>query len=478
MMKGTHFFVLALLTFALSSCFNACKKDLPVYHPDDTTTTGIDTSPDFAVRYSDHTGWTYNQNVYEVNVRQFTPQGTFNAFKTHVPRLSEMGVGILWFMPINPIGVENRKGTLGSYYSVQDYEDVNPEYGTKADFKSLVHTIHQNGMYVIVDWVANHTSWDNVLTYKHPEYYLRTSTGDFQSPPGQDWTDVIQLDYSNPDLQDYMITTLKNWVIEYGIDGFRFDYVSGIPDAFWQKATRELKNLKADIFLMAEGEGVKYHTMGFDMDYCWALQGWDVGLMRQIYEGSKKVYNLNSFLDQEKTNYMPDKYHMYFTSNHDENSWHGTEFEQLGVSHQAFAVLTETLWGMPLIYNGQESAMNKRLNFFEKDNIPWGTYIYADFYSKLNHLRDTCQALWNGNKGPEPIRVNTTLDEKIFAYSRTQGNSKVIVILNLTGTQNAFNLTDDTHAGVYTNLFDGGKTTLSKANALTLKAWGYLVLVK
>lgn len=468
-----------LLSLILLSFLNSCKKettDTPINNED---VASIDTSAEFKVLYPEHTGWTYNQNIYEVNVRQYTPEGTFKAFEDHLPRLQSMGVGILWFMPIYPIGELNRKGELGSYYSVMDYEKVNPEFGSRDDFKSIVKEAHAAGMYVVIDWVANHTSWDNVLTNYHDDYYLKTEEGDFRPPIGHDdWTDVIQLDYENENLQEYMIQVLKYWVVETGIDGFRFDYVDGIPTSFWRKVNAELKELKSDIFLIAEGDGTKYHQMGFDMDYCWSLHGWDVGLMRQIFEGSKNVADLDNFLNAEETNYMPEKYHMYFTSNHDENSWHGTEFEQLGTSSEVFAVLTQTLYGMPLIYSGQEAALNRRLDFFNKDEISWNNLVYEDFYTAFNTLRATNEAMWNGNSGGLPVRVHTSMDENIFAFSRSKGSDTVLVLLNLSDSLVQFNISDSIYNGSYLDLITNQSTDISTDNPINLDAWEYQVLVK
>jgi cyclomaltodextrinase / maltogenic alpha-amylase / neopullulanase len=459
--------------------FNSCKNRISTNQGSQNNST-TDTSSEFKVSYKDFTGWTYNQNIYEVNIRQYTDSGTFKAFEEHLPRLQQMGVGILWLMPINPIGIVNRNQPLGSYYSVMDYSTVNPEFGTMDDFKSLVKDIHQKGMHVMVDWVANHTSCDNILTKTHPEYYLRDSTGKFLPPPGhEEWTDVIQLDYSKPELQAWMIDMLKKWVIETGIDGFRFDYVDGVPSEFWKKTIAELKKLKPDIFLLAEGSNVKYHEMGFDMDYCWPLQGWNVGIMRQIYEGKKKVYDLDNFLNAEKTNYISHNYyHMLFTSTHDENSWHGDEYEQLGASSEVFAVLTQTLYGMPLIYNGQEAGLNRRLKFFDKDVIQWDKLPHQEFYSTFNHLRDTCHALWNGNAGGAPVRITTTNDQSVFAFSRSKNSSKVLVLLNLTNKPVKFKISNNEQNGKYFDVFTKKSEEINNQRPITLKPWGYMVLVK
>jgi glycosidase len=280
------------------------------------------------------------------------------------------------------------------------------------------------------------------------------------------------------ELQNYMIQTLKEWVINTGIDGFRFDYVDGVPPSFWTRAVAELKALKPDIFLLAEGEGVKYHTMGFDMDYNWGLYGWGKGLSRQIFEGTKTVAHLDSFMNTTKNNYMPDKYQMYFTSNHDENSWEGTEFEQLGASAEVFAVLTQTFYGMPLVYSGQEVGLNKRLDFFDKNEIDWSNLVYSNLYSTLNNLRDTNCAMWLGSNGAIPVRINTSLNSQVFAYSRSKEKSEILVFLNLSATNVSFTLTDKGYSSLYQDIFSGSQIILDTHKTISLKAWDYLILVK
>lgn len=460
-----------LIGLIIAISLGACEKEttvIPNTEPNDTTNT--------EVTYTHHTEWTYNLSMYEVNIRQYTTEGTFDAFEQHLTRLKNMGVGILWFMPIQPIGEENRLGSLGSYYSVKDYKSVNPEFGSMSDFKALVDKIHEKDMFVIIDWVANHTSWDNILTQTNPEFFLQDENGDFMAPPGTNWTDVIELDYTNDSLKSYMIDALKFWVTETGIDGFRFDAVDYVPSSFWSEATEELETFKPDIFLLAEGDGVKYHNMGFDMDYDWNLYGWGNGLMKRIYEGSATVAAMDAFLIEESKTYIPEKYHLYFTSNHDENSWEGTVYEQLGTSAEVFAVLTQTLYGMPLIYSGQEAGLDKRLAFFDKDEISWEAFPMENLYSKLQNLRLVNSALWNGEAGGNPVRINTDADANIFAFQRTNEDDKVLVLLNLSGESTNFSISSESAYNDYTNLLTNDKINVTKTSDFSLDAWGYLIL--
>lgn len=208
--------------------------------------------------------WVKNAVIYEVNVRQYTPEGTFNAFTEHLPRLKTLGVDILWFMPVNPIGVKNRKGPLGSYYSVKDYTAVNPEFGTMEDFRRLVEQVHEQGMYAIIDWVPNHTAWDHRWTKEHPDWYKQDEKGEFVSP--FDWTDVIQLDYDNEEMRQEMIEEMIFWIRESDIDGYRCDVAHMVPVDFWDEARKELDKVKP-VFMLAESDQYFLHKNAFDMTY-------------------------------------------------------------------------------------------------------------------------------------------------------------------------------------------------------------------
>lgn len=429
-------------------------------------------SPSFGQGHQD---WSYNLGIYEVNVRQYTEEGTFTAFEGHLDRLKEMGVGILWFMPIHPIGLQNRLGSLGSYYSVRDYLDVNPEFGTTEDFRTLVREIHEHGMRVIIDWVANHTAWDNPMTTEHPEWYSTDTGGSFIAPPGTNWTDVIELDYSQQGLRDYMIEAMKFWVQDIGVDGFRCDAVSMVPKDFWEEAIQELKAAKPGLFMLAEGDGREWNDAGFDMTYGWGLYGFGGGVLKRIADGSNSAANLDSYLTAEKKTYTGAAYRMYFTSNHDENSWQGTTTELFGEAADAFAVLTATCNGMPLIYSGQEAGLDKRLLFFEKDLIVWRDHANADLYTKLLHLKKENRALWNGENGGPLQRVSTTNNAGIFAYVRQKEDDKILVAMNLSDQEQNVTLKGTTFIGSYRNAFTDEPVSLAAEAVLTLPAWGYIV---
>lgn len=429
--------------------------------------------PDYvAVSHSDITQvkqaeWTKNLNIYEVNVRQFTPEGTFTAMEEHLPRLKELGTDILWFMPVYPIGELNRKGTLGSYYSIKDFKAVNPEFGTDEDFKNLVKSAHELGMYVILDWVGNHSSWDNPLVTEKPEFYKKDSLGNMVSP--FDWTDVVAFDYSNPEVNEYMFDAMKYWVSEFDIDGYRCDVAEMVPMTFWDMARAGLDKMKP-VFMLAEGEKPWLHS-AFDMSYGWEFHN----IKNKIARGEADAGDIEAYLKRNDSLYPAGAYRMYFITNHDENSWNGTEFERLGEGVEAFYVLSATVPGMPLVYSGQEAGLGKRLEFFEKDPIDWNNYPMKDFYSTLLQFRKNTPALYNGPWGGTWERITTSAGDRVFAFMREKDRSRVLVILNLSGEAADITLSGNRYTGNYTKLFEGSKQQIKRNHSESLPAWGYSV---
>lgn len=418
-----------------------------------------------------HPQWSRNASIYEINERQFSKAGTFNAIIPQLPRIKKMGVKIIWLMPINPIGKKNRKGPLGSYYSVQNYLKVNPAYGTLNDLKKLVEDIHKEGMYVIIDWVADHTSWDNVLTKTHPDWYVHDKEGNFV-PPIKDWTDVIKLDYSKPGLRHYMIHAMEYWVKEANVDGFRCDAASMVPLSFWIQARQALDEIKP-VFMLAEAESPKMHQ-AFDMTYSWKLYH----LFNDIGAGKKNAGDIEPLLQKEQETYPPDSYYMLFTSNHDENTWSGTVFQRLKGGTKTFAVLTATMDGMPLVYDGQEAGMRQRLKFFSKDPIIWKKSSFKEFYTKLLHLKKQNKALLNGDEGGPLHIINNDKPKAVFAFVRQKDGQKVTVITNLTDSKQMVSLNSKYMAGTYKNLFSGKMKTLTSNVQMILMPWQYIVLEK
>lgn len=420
-----------------------------------------------------HPEWTKNATLYEVNIRQFTPEGNFKAFEAHLPRLKDLGVDILWLMPIHPIGEKNRKGKMGSYYSVKDYLAVNPEFGTMDEFKALVKKIHDMGMYVILDWVANHSAWDNLLVVQHPEWYTKTREGAFQPTPWYDWDDVIDFDYNQPGLRKYMTDAFKFWVKETGIDGYRCDVAGFIPVDFWDNLRRELDAVKP-VFMLAEWESRDMYKHAFDMTYSWSL--WDK--MKESTTGKKNIGGLVEYMAHDVNTVPRNAYRMTFTENHDKNSWEGTQYSNFGQGLPACIVLTCVVNGMPLIYSGQEAGLNKSLKFFEKDTINWVPHPFNDIYKKLFILKHNNRALWNGSRGGEMVRIFNNQPAHVLSFSREKDGDKVVCIFNFDEKEVKVKLNSKYDAGAYTDHFSQEKFDLKGDDEIALSPWGYLILTR
>lgn len=412
--------------------------------------------------------WAGDATIYEVNLRQYTPEGTFAAFAEHLPRLREMGIKILWLMPVHPIGEKQRKGTLGSYYSVKDYYDVNPEFGTLDDFRSLVKQVHDHGMYLIIDWVANHSAFDCELATAHPEWYKKGEDGGFVSP--YDWTDVIAFDYGQPGIRKYMTECMKWWVRELDIDGFRCDVAGLVPVDFWDNLRAELDRIKP-VFMLAEAEELPLMKAAFDADYAWHL----MNLMKDVTDGKKKTDDLVVYIQKTEAEYPEGTFKMNFTTNHDENSWNGTEYEKYGEAALALAVFTATIPGMPLVYNGQEEPLKRRLEFFEKDNIGFGNYGLHSFYKTLFAAKRDNPALWNGSRGGrfEALAHNGGTD--VVVYQRVKDNNRVVVFLNFGKKAAKVRITSGIEETPFHDLFSGEKTSLNSRGGIELQPYGYKV---
>ncbi|SHJ64707.1 Glycosidase [Reichenbachiella agariperforans] len=404
--------------------------------------------------------------VYEVNIRQATPEGTIQAFAQHLPRLKELGVEMLWIMPVQPISLKNRKGTLGSYYAIADYSAINPEFGSLADFKSLVQQAHDMGMVVILDWVPNHTGWDHPWITTHPEYYAKDSLGNITYEA--DWTDIALLDHRNPGTRRSMIEEMAFWIKEADIDGFRCDHAAHeIPLYFWEEATDQLNSMK-DLFWLAEWDEPRLHRM-FHASYSWEL----LHLTEDVAKGHKTADDIADFIKKDQAKYGRKAFRMTITTNHDENSWAGTVFERYGEGHKAFATFIFSAYGFPMIYNGQEVGLDKRLEFFEKDSIDWtDPKGLSRFYKQLLSLKKDNPALWNGGFGAPPERINA--DENIYAFKRIKDGNQVIGIINMSDQSQSLQLTDEGVYGDYADYFTGTNYTLS-SETLTLDPWQYLI---
>ena len=414
--------------------------------------------------------WSAQSNVYEVNLRQFSAAGTIMAFEKELPRLKDMGVEVLWFMPVTPIGVEGRKMTekeLGSYYAVKDYKGFNPEFGTMDDWKAFVKHAREMGFKVITDWVANHSAPDNHWMTAHPDFYAKDSAGKLIAP--HDWTDVRKLNYANRELRDSMIDAMIFWVKETGIDGFRCDVADEVPVDFWKECITELRKIK-HVFMLAEGENLELYSAGFDELYAWNM----MRAMADLYAGKKNVTQFDSVVNAEIAKYPKNAYRLFFTTNHDENSWNGTEFEKYGDAFKTFAVFSQTMYqSVPLIYNGQEDMNKKRLKFFVKDTIPWeGEKEMAPFYKTMLTLRRANPAL---AADAAYKKLKSSADAAVFSYLREKDGHKVAVILNLSKNPQKFTITDAAIDGEPLNVFMGVKEKVNTAHEFSIEPWGYIV---
>jgi glycosidase len=408
--------------------------------------------------------WARHANIYEVNIRQYTSEGTFEAFARQLPRLKEMGVEILWLMPVTPISAEVRQGTLGSYYACSSYTAVNPEFGRLDDFKSLVNEVHALGMKLIIDWVANHTGWDHHWTIEHPDWYVKDAGGNFTEKNG--WHDVIDLDYHVKAMRATMINAMRFWVEECHIDGFRCDMAHLVPLGFWREARTACEAIKP-LYWLAECEMVNYHEV-FDTSYAWH---W----MHSIEDHVKGIGSLEIVRDvlHGYSQYPADSTKLFFTSNHDENSWNGTEYEKYGPAAKAWAVFTHTWPGIPLIYSGQENPNKKRLRFFDKDTIAWSSNPALNgFYHALLHLRKHNPAL----QGGDTFILPSVYTDQLMAFMRRKGNAVVLVLLNVSDKDRLhIHVQHEWLKGSFRNIFSGLSFMFGGDEHFELQKGDYLV---
>ena len=430
-----------------------------------------------------------NAVIYEVNTRQFTQEGTFAAFQEHLPRLKDLGVDILWLMPIHPISETNRKGSLGSPYAVANYYRVNPEFGTDEDFRTLVEEAHKLGFKVILDWVANHTGWDNPWITEHPDWYTKDSRGDIAIPMGTDWTDVADLNYDNQEMRAEMINAMKYWVDEFDVDGFRADVAHSVPVDFWESARAALDESKSVFMLAEDGGNLALLDSAFDTNYAWGL----MGLFNQLGSNKADASKFRLLLKSNAYEYKDGKYQMVFIDNHDENSWAGTVFERMGDNVKGMAVLSFTVPGMPLIYGGNEIGLDRRLEFFEKDSLDWGakeswgSSEWEQFYAQLVSLRTNNSALWSAGAGGELVPLNFDRS-KVIAFSRSVEATEdlsantVLVLVNISPKTETTTLELGDLAGDYIEWFTGqdafDPVSLSDGQEFEMEPNSYRVFVR
>lgn len=417
--------------------------------------------------------WTRDAVLYQLNTRQFTPEGTFKAAQKQLPRLAAMGVDIIWLMPVHPIGELNRKGSMGSPYAVRDYRAVNPDLGTEAEFRAFVDEAHRLGLKVILDWVANHSAFDNPLTASHPEWYTRTPEGALMSPNGTDWTDVADFDYSQPGLRRYMTESLVYWVREFGIDGYRADVAGYVPTDFWDTARAELDKVKP-VFLLAEWEERDLHTRAFDATYAWT---WKDAMQRTVKDGSG-AGAMRGYYAEQAESWPHAAMRMVYTDNHDQNSWDRVASEIYGPAYEAAIALSFVGSGLPLIYNGQEADLDRKLAFFEHDPIVWKDGQHAALFAKLIALKTAHPALHNGRFGSPMMEVPSSAAADVYAFTRGQKGGRVFGVFNLSPRPQAVTFAQARHHGRYTDALTGEAMTFAGDETIDLPAWGFRIFTE
>jgi glycosidase len=418
-----------------------------------------------------HPDWAKDAVIYQINTRQFTKEGTFRAAQRELPRLKALGADILWLMPVHPIGEKNRKGTLGSPYSVKDYYGVNPEFGTMADLKAFVRAAHAQGMHVILDWVANHSAWDNPLVARHPEWYDRDWKGDFRPTPWWDWSDIIDFDFRQAGIRRYMADAMRFWVREADIDGFRADVAAYMPLDFWEKVREDL-DAEKPVFMLAEAQMRDLHYRAFDASYAW---GW-YDAVADIAHGKADVGALFGYYSENESAWPAGAMRMVYVENHDQNAWHGTQFEKFGPALTNAIVLSVAGEGIPLIYNGVEAGNPKRLEFFEKDSIVWREHPNGALYKRLNALKTRNQALWNAPWGARMVGIVNSAPSKVFSFVRQKDGHRIFAVINFSGEARNVTFKESLHHGAYRDFEGGEAVTVDAATQMTLAPWSYRLL--
>ncbi|GGG40152.1 alpha-amlyase [Bizionia arctica] len=425
--------------------------------------------------------------IYEANIRQYSPEGTFDEFTKDIPQLKELGVKIIWLMPVFPISETKRKATggedskfasdfpedeqgkyLGSYYAVTDFTKINPEFGTIEDFRKLVNTAHENGIYVILDWVPNHTGWDHEWLKTNPEYYTQNEQGEVIHPEGTDWTDVADLNYDNQEMRIEMIEDMSYWLNEEGVDGLRCDVAGSVPTDFWEQAIPQLRNQK-DIFMLAEAwEPELLKGDLFDMAYAWDGHH----LLNDLANGDKNLEDLNVYINKVSNDYEDDDILMNFITNHDENSWNGAVKERMGDASQLMLAVSYVMPGMPLIYSGQEYGLDHRLLFFEKDSIPKTKGVAWDDLKKLGALKNTNPALNGGKQKATALQLETD-NVNVLKYTRTKDGNSVTLLGNFSNEPQTFTIEEE---GEFLDYMADEKIVLNN-QSMTLQPWEYKIFV-
>lgn len=424
--------------------------------------TALQTAPD--------TSWVRRSALYEVFVRDFSPSGDFKGVIKGLDRIQSSGANVIWLMPIYPVGVLNHKGKLGSSYAVRDYRAINHAYGSAADFQALVQAIHARGMKVILDWVPNHTSWDNVWIREHRDFYKKNERGEIEVPRDEhgkltDWTDVAQLDYGNPELRRTMLATMRWWLETYEIDGFRVDVAGFVPDTFWNEAVPALRAaVPRPILLLAEWGDLRMHRLGFDLTYSWD----SYSRLKAVWRGTSAATFIGPELEDMRA-MPPGGMRMRFTTNHDETAWDNPPITLFGGAAGARAayVTVALLPGRPLLYNGEEVESPQKLGLFERETVAWNqtdTARTRAFYRRVVQLARTDSAFLTGDLRA----IETSAPADVIAYGR--GNA--VVLVNARSHDARVAVTGFSVNGAHDLL----SSAVQRGDTLSLPAYGAVVL--
>jgi alpha-amylase len=430
--------------------------------------------------------WAKNAVIYQVNIRQFTAEGTFNAFAEHLERIAALGVDMIWFMPIYPLCDTNKKcheeadtECLGSHYAAYDFFSVNPRYGTPEDFRNVVKKIHDLGIKVILDFVPNHTGWDSRWMLRHPEWFKTDNSGKIISPVKEEngeswgWDDVAQLNYSNMRMRENVIQAHEFWMREFEVDGFREDVAGEVPTFFWKELRTRLEKIRP-LYMLSEDEtkGQEHFNVCFDTNYAWETSI----VMKKIVKGELPASALNTWTEAVKAKFGTRGWQLNYTQNHDENTWNGTEKELFGDGADCYVALAFTIEGMGMIYNGQEASLDKRLWFFNKDEIDWTGASRAAFFKTLIDLKHKNKALWNGQSGGALIKLETTAEDTIYAFTREKDGNRFVGIFNMSDKKTAFILRGGEAQGDYENVFTSKPQSIAQETNLSLEPFAYVLL--
>lgn len=421
--------------------------------------------------------WSRSAVLYEMNLRQLTPEGTFAAAIKRLAFLRSVGVDAIWLMPIYPIGEQGRKGSLGSYYSIRDYKGINPEFGTVEEFRKFVDAAHALGMKVLLDWVANHTARDaRWISEKPADWYERDERGEAKVP--WDWTDTAKLNYANHDVWLGQIDAMRYWVEEFKVDGFRCDMAMLLPIEFWQEASAELHRIKPDIFMLAEAEEDNLFNKAFNMSYQWNVHH----IMVDIAKGARRVWDLRNAIHSERARYPREAMRMSFTSNHDENSWSGSEQQRFCAALEVMTAMTFLMPStMPLIYTGQEVGYNHSFEFFERDAIPEAAYIEnrtTELYRRLTALKHRERSLDAGEWGGEVVEIENNAKDCMMTFVREVEGSRVVAIMNLSPYTIHADFRTGIYAGDYVDAMSGEHVYLDEHVERDIAPWCYQILTK